>query len=182
VHPSPETSTGRCLLAGAARAFLCRCPDEAIPAAAAFVRTLVGDGWVVIVESNRVAPWLDADVCLFVASPAIADWKASVAALASRTDAVVLAHGSWAMPAAAWVRAGGALDRPTFRFTADWTVPGLGPWLAQSGLLDTPHGSTPGSYGAPEVSVGRVLPSWLAPRTRHAGCPGSHPCKSNALC
>ena len=38
--PSLATSTGRCLAAGAARAFLCRCPDGQLHEVAALVRVL----------------------------------------------------------------------------------------------------------------------------------------------
>jgi hypothetical protein len=128
--PAAHTSTGRCLQAGAQRAFLCRCPDEHLPAAAAFVRELIAGGWTVIVESNRLAGWLQADDMLFVVSAATRDWKPSVRLAAPRTDALVLAPGTESIPMGTWLRAGGALDPPVLRFTDQWSVPGLGPWLA----------------------------------------------------
>ncbi len=44
-EPSPLTQTGRYLAAGAARAWLCRCPNQRLHAAAAFVDALVDGGW-----------------------------------------------------------------------------------------------------------------------------------------
>jgi hypothetical protein len=151
-HPSPETSTGRCLLAGAARAFLCRCPDEAIPAAAAFVQELVRDGWIAIAESNRLAPLVAADLSFFVVSNATADWKASSAALLPRADAIVLSPGTPAPPVSGPFLTALRLQLPTFRFRADWTVPDLESWVARrlAGL------SAAGARGSHERVRGRV--------------------------
>lgn len=123
--PSPFTSTGRCLMAGAARAFLCRCPDAWLPAADALVRALAADGWDVVVESNRLAAWLDADLTLFAISSATDDWKASSSYAARRADIVVLAPGTEAIPRAAWRRADGTPNPVVLAFDRDWTVPGL---------------------------------------------------------
>lgn len=123
--PSSATSTGRSLMAGAARAFLCRCPDVWLPAASARVRSLLDDGWDVVVESNRLAAWLDADLTLFVVSAATDDWKASSSDAARRADVVVLAPGTKAIPRAAWRRADGAPNPRVLAFADDWTVPGL---------------------------------------------------------
>ena len=119
-EPSPHTSTGRCLLAGAQRAFLCRCPDEKLAGAADLVRDLVGDGWDVIVESNRIAPLVAADLTCFVVSGATADWKASSPMCLSRADVIVLSPGTRNVPARARVGTGGLADtRSVFRFAND---------------------------------------------------------------
>lgn len=123
--PSPFTSTGRCLIAGASRAFLCRCPDAWLPAADALVRSLLADGWDVVVESNRMAAWLEADLTLFAISSATDDWKTSSSYPARRADVVVLAPGTTAMPIEAWRRADGASNPVVLAFDSDWTVPGL---------------------------------------------------------
>jgi hypothetical protein len=44
-EPTLATSTGRCLAAGAARAFLCRCPDGHLHEVAALVRVLSSGGY-----------------------------------------------------------------------------------------------------------------------------------------
>jgi hypothetical protein len=75
----PTTQTGRYLLAGAARAFLLRAPEMALPQAASFIESLRDDGAHVIVESNRLVRYLKPQLLLFVVDPRIDDWKASSA-------------------------------------------------------------------------------------------------------
>jgi hypothetical protein len=124
-EPSPHTSTGRCLVAGASRALLCRCPDPAMPYAAAVVHTLVDSGWDVLVESNRIVSVVEPDVALFVVSTGIDDWKPSSAGVLARADAIVLAPGTDALPQARRGRVDRGVATPTLRFTAEWRVPGL---------------------------------------------------------
>ena len=76
---TPTTQTGRYLLAGAARAFLVRAPESALPQAAAFVEALRDEGADVIVESNRLVRYLQPQLLLFVVDHSIDDWKASSA-------------------------------------------------------------------------------------------------------
>jgi len=130
--PSPRTSTGRCLAAGAARAFLCRCPDEHLAAARTLVHELRASGADVVVESNRMASWADPDLTLFVVSAATADWKASSDACLARADAIVLAPGTPAVPARLepCLRTGGGRAE-LLAFTAAWRVPGLRRWVGR---------------------------------------------------
>lgn len=126
---SRASSTGRCLAAGAARAFLCRCPDDRLASAGNFVQGLRAGGVDVIVESNRMARELEADLTLFVVSAATADWKTSSAACLARADAIVLAPGTRMAPSR--VRAhlepwGG--QAALLAFSDSWRVPGLGRW------------------------------------------------------
>jgi hypothetical protein len=76
-EPSPDTQTGRYLLAGARRAWLVRAPDAALPRAAAFIAGLRAGGATIFVESNRIVQYVRPDVLWFVIDPSIADWKAS---------------------------------------------------------------------------------------------------------
>ena len=129
-EPTLATSTGRCLAAGAARAFLCRCPDGHLHEVAALVRVLSSGGYDVVVESNRLAPLVAADLTLFVASSDTPDWKASSDLCLARADALVLAPGSVVSP-----RVRGAVEMhrpglmPVLRFDSSWCIPGLPRWL-----------------------------------------------------
>jgi len=88
--PSAGTQTGRFLLAGADRAFLCRTPDARLAATARFINDLRAGGANVIVESNRLIDLLTPDVVIFAVTPGIADWKPSSGAALARTDAFVI--------------------------------------------------------------------------------------------
>lgn len=129
-EPTLATSTGRCLAAGAARAFLCRCPDGHLHEVAALVRVLSSGGYDVVVESNRMAPLVAADLTLFVASSDTPDWKTSSDLCLARADALVLAPGSLVSP-----RLRGAVEMhrlglmPVLRFDPTWRIPGLPRWL-----------------------------------------------------
>lgn len=128
--PSPHTSTGRCLEAGADRAFLCRCPDNRLEDAARLVRELCEGGSDVIVESNRMAAWVEASLTFFVASDRIADWKTSSAVCLPQADAVVMsAHTRFVPGAASRVTRLGGGRADVLRFSDDWRVPGLAPWV-----------------------------------------------------
>lgn len=85
-----RTQTGRYLIAGAARAFLCRTPASELAATAGFIRQLRAEGLNVVVESNRLVDFVDADIVLFTVAPGIADWKASSGAALARTHAFVV--------------------------------------------------------------------------------------------
>jgi hypothetical protein len=126
----PATSTGRCLAAGAARAFLCRCPDGRLHEVAVLVRVLSAGGYDVVVESNRMAPLVAADLTLFVASSHTDDWKASSALCLPRADALVLAPGTGAMAKARRMaerhRRGTV---PVLRFDQTWRIAGLARWV-----------------------------------------------------
>lgn len=130
-EPTLATSTGRCLAAGAARAFLCRCPDAHLHEVAALVRALSSDGYDVVVESNRMAPLVTADLTMFVTSSDTPDWKASSELCLSRADALVLAPGSVVSP-----RVRGAVEMhrpglmPVLRFDPTWCIPGLSSWIS----------------------------------------------------
>ncbi|MGE3843738.1 MAG: hypothetical protein AB7I50_19375 [Vicinamibacterales bacterium] len=130
-EPSLATSTGRCLMAGARRAFLCRCPDAALHEAVALVESLRRKGWDVVVESNRLAASITPDVTLFVVSDRTEDWKASSAPCVSRADALVLSHGTHVVPARAMSPVGlhrrGQVE--VFAFDAAWRVPRLAAWV-----------------------------------------------------
>lgn len=130
VAPDAATSTGRCLAAGAARAFLCRCPDGCLHEVAALVRVLSAGGYDVVVESNRLAPLVDADLTLFAVSSHTDDWKASSSLCLPRADALVLAPGTTTVPRA---RRAGLSRRgsvPVLRFDTGWRLPGLARWVA----------------------------------------------------
>ena len=124
------TSTGRCLAAGAARAFLCRCPDGHLHEVAALVRLLSSGGYDVVVESNRMAPLVAADLTLFVTSSDTPDWKVSSELCLVRADALVLAPGSVVSPR---VRDAVEMHRPglmpVLRFDPTWCIPGLARWI-----------------------------------------------------
>lgn len=128
--PSLATSTGRCLAAGAARAFLCRCPDGHLHEVAALVRVLSSGGYDVVVESNRMAPLVPADLTMFVASSETPDWKISSELCLARADALVLAPGSVVSPR---IRHTVEIHRsglvPVLRFDATWSIPGLSRWI-----------------------------------------------------
>lgn len=130
-EPTLATSTGRCLAAGAARAFLCRCPDGHLHEVAALVRVLASGGYDVVVESNRMAPLLPADLTLFVTSSDTSDWKASSEMCLARADALVLAPGSVVPPR---VRDGVEMHRPglmpVLQFDTTWCIPGLSRWVS----------------------------------------------------
>jgi hypothetical protein len=88
--PDARTQTGRYLLAGANRAFLCRAPDAQLSAVADFVEQQRASGTNVIVESNRLVEWLAPDLVLFAVAPWIEDWKPSSGAALARTNAFVI--------------------------------------------------------------------------------------------
>jgi hypothetical protein len=126
--PTRWTQTGRYLAAGAARAWLCRCPSARLRDAAAFVDTLRRDGWNVIVESNRLVPHVVPDLVYFVVSDVIDDWKESSAACLRRADAIVLSAGASLLPPRALALSGTRVARlPVFAFDEQWTVTGLTP-------------------------------------------------------
>ena len=85
-----ETQTGRYLIAGAERAYLCRTPPSQLAATARFISTLRESGFNVIVESNRIVDFFVPDVVLFAVAPRIADWKASSGVALPRTNAFVI--------------------------------------------------------------------------------------------
>lgn len=84
------TQSGRYLIAGAERAYLCRTPSSQLAATARFIRELRDAGFNVIVESNRIVDFVDPDVVLFAVAPRIADWKASSGVVLPRTHAFVI--------------------------------------------------------------------------------------------
>jgi hypothetical protein len=123
------TQTGRYLAAGAARAWLCRCPTPQLPDAARFIRALQERGRDVIVESNRIVDHLVPDLVLFVVSSRIGDWKPSSARCLGRADALVLSNDTSELPFEALRLGGSTVARlPAFAFTDDWRVPGLAAW------------------------------------------------------
>ncbi|MDP2318888.1 MAG: hypothetical protein Q8O42_06055 [Acidobacteriota bacterium] len=135
-EPSPLTQTGRYLAAGAARAWLYRCPSQQLLAAAAFVTALVDSGWNVIVESNRVVRHLVPDAVIFVVSEATDDWKASSAACLRCAGAIVLAAGSSRVSRRGLAIGGSRVTRlPVFAFNQSWTVAGLNRWIDQQSRL-----------------------------------------------
>lgn len=161
-HTVPDrlTSTGRCLSAGAARAFLCRCPDGRLHEVAVLVRVLSAGGYDVVIESNRMAPLVDADLTLFVASSHTADWNVSSALCLPRADALVLAPGTGAT---ATLRRLAERDRrgsvPVLRFDPMWRVAGLSRWID----LMAPE-PTPGPAGRPRRAPAPASPVTPASR------------------
>ncbi|MCC7243720.1 MAG: hypothetical protein IT180_17495 [Acidobacteria bacterium] len=136
LRPSPLTQSGRYLASGARRAFLCRTPDADLPETAAFVRGLLAEGTHVIVESNRLASFVEPDVLLFVVSPSVFDWKPSSGPCLARADALVTGERAAAVPKAIAAR-GVKLDgRPVFEMTRDRVVRGLDAWV--DGRLNQP--------------------------------------------
>lgn len=95
------------------------------------MRVLSSGGYDVVVESNRMAPLVAADLTLFVASSETPDWKASSALCLARADALVLAPGSVVSP-----RVRGAVEMhrpglmPVLRFDPTWCIPGLSRWIS----------------------------------------------------
>lgn len=126
---SPHTATARCLAAGAGAAYLCRCPDARTPDAAAFVRRLARLGWDVIVESNRLAPHLAADVTAFVVSAHTDDWKPSSWQCLPVADVVVLAPGTAGVPDQGVPARRGPCPPAVLAFDRGWRVQGLAAWL-----------------------------------------------------
>lgn len=147
---APLTSTGRCLLAGAGRAYLCRCPDDHLDVARRLVLDLVAAGWTTVIESNRMASVVPADVTCFVVSPTVRDWKAS-SWLVPRVDALVTPSASLDLPpvAARWLAGRGEASR-WFTFDQAWRVAGLDGWL--SACLEHPV-----RPAAPAARVGRPV-------------------------
>ena len=141
-EPAPTAQTGRYLAAGAARAWLCRCQNQRLADAAAFVDGLLDQGRNVIVESNRIVRFIRPDELLFVVSDRIDDWKASSAWALPRADAIVLAPGSSRVPPRA-VAVGGSrvAGLPVFAFTEWSTIRGLGRWLDQR-VAGLPRGNS----------------------------------------
>ncbi|MGD9906238.1 MAG: hypothetical protein AB7U83_22430 [Vicinamibacterales bacterium] len=139
--PSPATSTGRCLAAGASRAFLCRCPDGHLAVACALVDDLRASGLDVVVESNRLATRLEPDLTFFVVSARTTDWKPSSAACLARADAIVLSPGTDVVPwrVRPYLEPGGRAS--LLAFSAGWRVPGLARWTGR-GQPWTPHSPT----------------------------------------
>lgn len=88
--PRSTTQTGRYLLAGAARAYLCRTPSAQLADTAQFVHGLLERGHNLIVESNRIVEWTTPDVVVFAVAPRIEDWKPSSGGALARTDAFVI--------------------------------------------------------------------------------------------
>lgn len=129
VHPSALTSTGRCLEAGARRAFLCRTPDARLADTATFLRNLLAGGTNLIVESNRITRFVRPDVLLFVVSPSVDDWKPSSGPCLARADALVTREGAAAVSGALAVRGTGLHGRPVFEMDGDRRVRGLDAWL-----------------------------------------------------
>jgi len=151
--PSPHTSTGRCLEAGAERAFLCRCPDERLADAARLVRELRAAGSDVIVESNRMSALVEASLTFFVASDRISDWKTSSAVCLSQADAVVTSAHTRVVPGPAsrvTRLAGGTAD--VLRFSDEWRVPGLAPWV-ESRLAQVSEAARAGCHRATPPGV-----------------------------
>ncbi len=139
--PSAGSSTGRCLAAGAARALLCRCPNDCLAMARTLVEQLRRAGYDVIVESNRIAPGTAPDLTFFVASAATADWKATSDACLARADAVVLSSGTGSAPVrvAPYLASTGG-RAALLGLSADWRVPGLRRWVREQ-LAAKPRGS-----------------------------------------
>lgn len=138
---TPLTSTGRCLLAGAGRAFLCRCPDDHLDVARRVVLDLVVAGWTTVIESNRMASVVAADLTCFVVSPATDDWKAS-SWLVPHVDLLVTTSAPVGLPPAAARWLAGRSLRPSFlAFGESWRVAGLNHWLSTRLALES-HGQT----------------------------------------
>lgn len=91
VEDDPLTDTGRFLLAGAKKALLIEAPEaEQWPAFGQKIRTQGGN---LIVESNRIAAHLAADLYLGVLGNASSPEKSSFALIRARADAFVAQAG-----------------------------------------------------------------------------------------
>ncbi|MCC7123438.1 MAG: hypothetical protein IT178_01210 [Acidobacteria bacterium] len=126
-----ESSTGRCLIAGARRALLCRCPDAHLDVADRVVADLAAQGYVTIVESNRMAARLQPSLTCFVIAGELADdWKESSWQMPP-VDLIVTTPGTSVLPslAARWLAARGG-RASLLAFDDDWRVAGLDRWLA----------------------------------------------------
>ncbi len=138
---SPITQTGRYLEAGAWRALLCRTPDARLRETAALLHRLLAMGERVIVESNRIVPFVGPDVVLFLVAPAMDDWKRSSSSCLASADALV-SSGRPAAVAAAIAAHGAGLDgRPVFQLDEDRRAQGLDVWLDArlSGACERPR-------------------------------------------
>ncbi len=82
--------SGRYLLAGAVRAYWLRTGAAGLEPAVPPLRKILAESGDAIIESNTVLHFVRPDLVLFVADPAVEDWKKSAAELWDRADAVVL--------------------------------------------------------------------------------------------
>ena len=89
----PQSDTSRFLAAGAKRAFLISAGEDELASAVGELRERVGAGAALIFESNRVAEFVDADVCLAVVEDGRKE-KPSFALFLQRADATVVRGGS----------------------------------------------------------------------------------------
>lgn len=86
-EPGESCDTGRYLAAGAAEAYWLRAADPEMDRAAAFVRTLAGDGRDLIVESNRIVERIRPDLYALALDYGVDDFKDSARRLFERADA-----------------------------------------------------------------------------------------------
>ena len=89
----PQSDTSRFMAAGAKRAFLISAGEDELASAVGELREGVGAGAALIFESNRVAEFVDADVCLAVVEDGREE-KPSFTLFLQRADATVVRGGS----------------------------------------------------------------------------------------
>lgn len=103
-------------------------PDSELRQGAQRLAALLARGHNLLVESNRIVPWLPPDLVIFVIDPLNPDWKASSAACLERADALVFSQDG---PCPAPLLAGRKL-LPAFRLTSRNQPPlGFVEWLSE---------------------------------------------------
>lgn len=138
VRIDAATQTGRYLMAGAERAYLCRTPSSQLAATARFIRELSESGFNVIVESNRIVDFVEPDVVVFAVTPRIADWKASSGVALPRTHAFVIRDRN-AAAASEFVHGLEVKDRIGFAAGHGTEDQRFQKWLAGRLWHDRPH-------------------------------------------
>lgn len=84
------TDSGRCLRAGAVRAFWLHGPPESLGDSVPQLTRLIAAARNTIIESNSVLDYLSPDLYLLVVAPGNADWKGSARRHLDRADAFII--------------------------------------------------------------------------------------------
>lgn len=111
---SGKSDSSRFLVAGAKRAFWVRTEQGRLHEALPAIQRKVAEAENVIIESNSILQFLDADLYITVLDPATEDFKASAQKYLERADAVVL-HGTEDTPQWKEVKAEMFGGTPAFR-------------------------------------------------------------------
>ena len=89
-RPSPNSDSGRFLVAGARRSFWVRTPAGGLGEAMARIRRILAEAENTIVESNSLLQFLKPEVCLMVLDGAVADFKPTSLRFLDRADALIV--------------------------------------------------------------------------------------------